>query len=489
VFETAELGRSIEKSEYSARVPGLRTELLQLQRKLEPADFPVIVLLNGVDGAGRSETLNLLHEWLDTRYLVTEAFGPPTDEERQRPEFWRYALSLPPRGKIGIFVGNWYTMPILGRTYGDVRRKAFEQSLARIRAFEKMHADDGALFVKFWLHIGKREQRKRLKKLASERATRWRVTPQDWKNHALYDRFVDVSAQALQATSSGEAPWNVVESADERYRNLTVAETLRDRIRVQLEARKSVEAPRPPDPNVPDPSTVLDALDLSQKLDKEEYEKKLEALQGRLNRLARRLAKQQKSAILVFEGWDAAGKGGAIRRLVHALDARQYRVIPVAAPSDEEKSHHYLWRFWRQLPRLGRFTIYDRSWYGRVLVERVEGLASEPEWRRAYAEINDFEDQLVDHGTILCKFWLHVSREEQLRRFEERRREPWKYYKLTPEDFRNRDKWNLYEGVADEMVERTSTQRAPWTLVEAEDKRFARIKVLETVTAALKAAL
>ena len=489
MFETAEVGHKIEKEDYVARVPGLRTELLQLQRRLEGADFPVIVLLNGVDAAGRGETLNLLHEWLDTRYLVTEAFGPQNEEDRQRPEFWRYALALPPRGRIGIFAGNWYTPPILERAYKYIGRSRFQQSLARIRAFERMLADDGALLLKFWLHIDKAEQRRRLKRLARSRATRWRVTALDIEHHALYNRFVKVSSEALQATSTGEAPWVVVESTDERYRDLAIAEKLRDEVRSRLDAPKPSAARRAVDSDASDPATILDALDLSKKLDKPSYVSELAELQGRLNGLARRLAKKQKSAILVFEGWDAAGKGGAIRRVVHALDARQYRVISISAPSDEEKSHHYLWRFWRHLPRLGRFTIYDRSWYGRVLVERVEGLASQPEWRRAYGEINAFEDQLVDHGAILCKFWLHVSREEQLRRFEERKREPWKYYKLTPEDLRNREKWNLYEGVADEMIERTSTAKAPWTLVEAEDKRFARIKVLRTVTNALKAAL
>ena len=201
------------------------------------------------------------------------------------------------------------------------------------------------------------------------------------------------------------------------------------------------------------------------------------------------MARQRRSATLVFEGWDAAGKGGAVRRVVQAMDAREYRIIPVSAPTDEEKAHHYLWRFWRHLPRLGGTTVYDRSWYGRVLVERVEGFASRAEWMRAYQEINDFEEQLVDFGIVLIKFWLHISNEEQLRRFREREEMPWKRHKITPEDYRNREKWAEYELAANDMIGRTSTEYAPWTLVEGNDKRFARVKVLETVVERLAADL
>jgi polyphosphate kinase 2 (PPK2 family) len=224
-------------------------------------------------------------------------------------------------------------------------------------------------------------------------------------------------------------------------------------------------------------------------VDKAEYEERLEALQRKFGRLARELVPSDRGLIVVFEGWDAGGKGGCIRRMIRALDPRHYRAIPVSAPTDEELAHHYLWRFWRQLPPRGRITFYDRSWYGRVLVERVEGLAREAEVLRAYKEINDFEEQLVDAGIVTVKFWLHISSEEQLRRFEARARDPWKKHKLTPDDYRNREKRNLYESAANDMVERTSTEFAPWTLVEAEDKRYARLKVLETTCDKLEAAL
>jgi polyphosphate:AMP phosphotransferase len=489
MFETAELGRSVEKAEYEARLPALRTDLLKLQRELEPANVPVIVLLNGVDGGGKGEVLNTLHEWLDTRDLVTHAFGPPTDEERQRPEFWRYWMALPPHGKIAVLPGNWYTEAIVGRVYRRIKRRRLELMITRINAFEQTLIDEGALVIKFWLHISKRDQRRRLKKLEKSRATRWRVTDLDWEHHGLYGRFKQISARVLSETSTGESPWTVIEGTDERYRNLAIGEHLLERLRERLRSATARPKPRALDPNVPDPETVLDRLDLGKKLEKERYDEALELFQGRLNLLSRKLAERQKSAILVFEGWDAAGKGGVIRRIVQALDARQYRVIPIAAPTEEEKSHHYLWRFWRQLPRLGRFTIYDRSWYGRVLVERVEGFANEREGMRAYKEINDFEEQLVEHGAILVKFWLHISREEQMRRFEARQKEPWKFHKITQEDFRNREKWNLYEGAANEMLARTSTELAPWTLIEAEDKRYARVKAIGGVCSALEKTL
>jgi polyphosphate kinase 2 (PPK2 family) len=212
-------------------------------------------------------------------------------------------------------------------------------------------------------------------------------------------------------------------------------------------------------------------------------------LQGELNRLGRRANRARTGTIVVLEGADAAGKGGAIRRITAALDARQYRVIQIAAPTDEERARHYLWRFWRHLPRLGRFTIYDRSWYGRVLVERVEGLAREAEWMRAYKEINEFEEQLVEHGIVLVKLWLQISDAEQLRRFQEREQTPWKQYKITDEDYRNRAKSHAYEAATNEMIERTSTDYAPWMLISAEDKRSGRVQVLRTLCDRLGAAL
>jgi len=488
MLKSAELERVLSKRDYDAALGDLRTSLLKAQAELEQAKFPVVVLINGADGAGKAETLNLLNEWLDARYVRIEAFGKPTEAESARPEFWRYWMSLPRAGQIGLFLGSWYTMPILDRVMGSRKPRAFEQALLRINSFERTLADDGALFVKLWFHVSKKAQKRRLK--AEERATSTRllVSKRNWRHHEHYDQFIAITERVLRETSTGHAPWTVIESGDDRYRNFTAGVTVLEQIQRRLAVRRVSDEPKA-QPEIADPTTLLDRLDLSLKLDKSAYEKRMAELQGTLGGLARKLKQRKRSAIFLFEGWDAAGKGGAIRRLVWALDARQYRIIPISAPTDEERAQHYLWRFFRHLPRRGRITIYDRSWYGRVLVERVEGFTSEESWRRAYKEINDFEEELTRDGIVLVKFWLQISPEEQLRRFQEREREPWKQHKITAEDYRNRQKTHQYEAAASEMISRNSTEYAPFTLVEAEDKHYARIKVMETVCARLERAL
>ena len=488
MLKSAELGRALSKQDYDAALGDLRTSLLKAQAQLEQAKFPVIVLINGADGAGKAQTLNTLNEWLDARFLHTEAYGKPSESERARPEFWRFWMTLPKAGEIGLFLGSWYTQPILDRVMGGGKPRALEQALVRINAFERTLADDGALFVKLWFHVTKKVQKHRLKAEERAKSTRLLVSKRNWRHHERYDEFVSVTERVLRETSTGHAPWTVIESADDRYRNLTAGLIILEQLQHRLATRRTADAPQA-QPEIADPTTLLDRLDLSLKLDKPVYEKRMAELQGALGELARRLKKRQRSAIFLFEGSDAAGKGGAIRRLVWALDVRQYRIIPVAAPTDEERAHHYLWRFFRHLPRRGRITIYDRSWYGRVLVERVEGFTSEESFRRAYKEINDFEQELVRDGIVLVKFWLQISSEEQLRRFQAREREPWKQHKITAEDYRNRQKTHQYEAAAAEMIARNSTEYAPFTLIEAEDKHYARVKVLETVCERLERAL
>lgn len=480
MLKSAELGRALGKQDYEAALGELRTNLLKVQAELEHVKFPVIVLINGADGAGKSETLNTLHEWLDARYLRSEAYEAPTEEERERPEFWRYWMWLPRAGQIGIFLGSWYTRPILEHVREGGKARHFDQALARINAFERTLTDDGALFIKLWFHVSKKVQKERLKATEKAKNTRHLVRPSEWENHEHYDDFISVTERVLRETSTGQAPWTVIEAGDDNYRNLTAGYTILERIQHRLATRSVSDAPRP-EPEIADPVTLLDSLDLTRKLEKPEYEARLAEYQGKLGKLALKLKKKERSAIFLFEGSDAAGKGGAIRRLVWALDARQYHIIPVSAPTDEERAHHYLWRFFRHLPRRGHITIYDRSWYGRVLVERVEGFASEDAVARAYKEINDFEQELTRDGIVLVKFWLQISPDEQLRRFQDREREPWKQHKITAEDYRNRGKTHQYEQAASEMIARNSTEYAPFTLVEAEDKRYARIKILETI--------
>lgn len=492
MFESAELGHKIDKAAYDAEVPQLREALLDAQMDLaKSAKFPVIILVGGLDGAGRGETVNQLNEWMDPRFIQTHGMGEPSDEELDRPMMWRFWRELPPKGRIGVFLGSWYTWPILNRVEGHTKTADLIQSLERAKRLEKMLADEGALILKFWMHLSKDRQEKRLKLLEANPKTRWRVTDRDWKHFKQYDKFRAIHERVIRHTSSAEAPWTIIEGYDPRYRSLTIGKVILDAIRKRLDEADispvEVVAP-PPLPSI-DRLNVIKALDLGQKIDKKAFKDELEKYQGKLALLTREAKFKDITVIAMFEGNDAAGKGGAIRRITGALDARYYNIIPVAAPTEEERAQPYLWRFWRHIPRRGRVTIFDRSWYGRVLVERVEGYCSTADWMRAYSEINDFEAQLVRHNIIVVKFWLAISKEEQLERFNAREKIGFKRFKITDEDWRNREKWDDYERAVCDMVDRTSTEIAPWTLIEANDKNFARIKVLKTLCRQIEEAL
>ncbi len=491
MFESAEVGNKIRKAEYQAAVPELRTAVLELQHELAASTLSVVVLVGGVEGAGKEEIVNLLMAWMDARGVEVHAMWDTSDEERERPRMWRFWRVLPPKGKIGVLFGSWYTQPIVDYAYDRIDESRFERELHEVVEFERMLTHEGVVVIKFWMHLSKKIQEKRLRKLHKRPETAWRVTPITRKFFKKYDTFARISEQALRLTDLPFAPWRLVEATDERYRNLTVVRTLLGAVRAALDAHKPPPGKRTAKPPLPEPQpyNVIRNLDMSKALGPGDYKQHLARLAPKLNGLTRRLADERRGMILLFEGPDAAGKGGAIRRLTEAMDARIYQVTSVAAPTDEEKAHPYLWRFWRALPRLGRVTIYDRSWYGRVLVERIEGFCAEPDWRRAYSEINAFEQQLCDYGVLLCKFWLAISADEQLQRFADRKETPYKQYKLTEEDWRNRAKWDAYEAAACDMVARTSTDLAPWTLVEANDKLWARIKVVRTVCDRLEAAL
>lgn len=496
MFEDAELGHTVSKGEYAKRSAELRDALLEAQYALKDSKqkFPVIVLIGGVEGGGRGETVNALTSWMDPRHVEVNGIGDPSDEERKRPRFWRYWRALPVAGKIGIFFGSWYTWPIVNSVMEEKKPhwSRLERRVSEINRFEEMLANEGALIIKFWFHLSRKAQRKRMKELKKDPLTRWRVTSKDEAFFKRYDRFVDVSSHVLEETSRPHAPWIVVEGADRRYRELTVAQQLLDALTHRLNSPKVASpAASMPDlsPRVDTKRTVLTELDLTKKLTKVTYEKDLEKWLGKLALITRHKRFKDHSAVVAFEGNDAAGKGGAIRRLVGAFDARMVRVIPIAAPTDEEKSHPYLWRFWRHLPRKANLAVFDRSWYGRVLVERVEGFCAASDWQRAYSEINDFEEEMSGHGIVVVKFWLAISKEEQLKRFKERESVSFKHFKITDDDWRNRKKWDAYASAVCDMVTHTSTADAPWTLVEANDKHHARIKVLRTLHERLEAAL
>ncbi len=492
MFESAEIGHSISKDDYAREEPVLRSRLLALQYALlAKSTFPVIIIVGGVDGAGKGETLNVLHEWMDPRHIVTTAFGEMSDEERDRPRMWRYWRALPPKGRIGILFGAWHTDPIVDRVTGKISEDELFRATERIVRLERMLVDEGALVLKFWFHLSKKAQKSRLNALEADPKTRWRIAESDWKHFKIYDKFRAVSERALRNTGTAHAPWTIVEGTDPNYRYLTVGRAIAEALERRLD--EAVAAPEPPPVPMPPPPadgrTVLSTLDYSRTLPRKDYQRTLEKQQGRLNLLTRHKRFAERSVIAVFEGMDAAGKGGAIRRVVWGLDARQYRVIPIAAPTEEERAQPYLWRFWRHLPRLGRVTIFDRSWYGRVLVERVEPFASDAEWMRAYSEINDFEEQLSEAGGIVVKFWLTITPEEQLARFHAREASPFKSFKITPEDWRNRERAAEYDHAVCDMIERTNTAMAPWTVVPANDKYFARIKVIKTICERIDAVL
>ncbi|MDB6144585.1 MAG: pvdS1 [Pseudomonas sp.] len=491
MFESAEIGHAIDKETYDAEVPALREALLAAQYELQhQARFPVIVLINGIEGAGKGETIKVLSEWMDPRLIEVRSFDQQTDEELAHPPAWRYWRQLPAKGRMGIFFGNWYSQMIQGRVHGLFKDAVLDQSINGAERLEKMLVDEGALIFKFWFHLSKKQMKTRLKVLDEDPLHSWRISPLDWQQSKTYDKFVRFGERVLRRTSLDFAPWHVIEGADPHYRSLTTGRLLLEGMQAALARKPSRQAPKTvgPLPTNTDELSLLNSLDMTLHLDKEDYEEQLITEQARLSGNLRDKRMRKHALVAVFEGNDAAGKGGAIRRVAAALDPRQYAIVPIAAPSEDERAQPYLWRFWRQIPARGKFTVFDRSWYGRVLVERVEGFCSPSDWLRAYSEINDFEEQLKDADVVVVKFWLAIDEKTQLERFEAREKIPFKRYKITDDDWRNRKKWPQYREAVIDMVDRTSTEVAPWTLVEANDKHWARVKVLRTINDALEAA-
>jgi polyphosphate kinase 2 (PPK2 family) len=427
--------------------------------------------------------------------LRVHPISAPLENELLRPFLWRFWLKLPEAGCMAIFDRSWYGRVLVERIDKLCTKKEWRQAYEEINQFERQLTDDGMVIVKFWLHISKKEQKKRFKKTEKDPLLSWKITDEDWKHHKQYNDYLQATEEMLERTSTSNAPWTVVESTDRRYRRVKIYQTLCSAIQEGLIKRKQrdqADEPIPSPVEVPalqEVPTVLETVDLSKELAKEEYEKKLPKYQVRLRELEFECYRYRLPVMIVYEGWDAAGKGGNIRRVTNHLDPRGYSVIPIAAPKGDETQHHYLWRFWRHIPKAGHLAIFDRSWYGRILVERVEGFCTEVEWRRAYQEIREFEQQLVNFGTVVVKFWLHISAEEQLERFEDRQNNDYKQYKLTDEDWRNREKWDAYHKAVVDMLRYTSTTYAPWTIGEGNCKLWARIKTLRTICEAIEQGL
>ncbi len=483
----------LSKKAYLARASELREQLVQLQVELKQAPFKVLLIIAGPEGAGRGNLLNTLAEWLDPRGVETFSYHAPTDSELAHPHQWRFWNSLPGIGRIGLYAGSWYTETLRDEARSKSALGHITQEAERIRAFENLLAEGGTLIVKVWLQLSKIAQGRRLLALRSDPATSWRVTDEDWHHHRIYDRLAETARIIRSKTDRPGAQWTIIDAQDERARDLKVGQLLLTQFRRQQRKRARLTlrggVARAVKPLRPAGLRRLQALPLDQDLSEKDYNTLREKWLGRLSRAVRAAFLAGRSIVFAFEGWDAAGKGGAIRRLTSAIDPRDYRVISVAKPTAEEKHAHYLWRFWRDIPHNGRMAVFDRSWYGRVLVERLEGFCRPEEWKRAFGEINSFERELTDHGMIVVKYWLHVSHAEQLRRFREREGTPHKRHKMNAEDWRNRKKRGAYEIAVGDMLALTDKANAPWHLVPADNKRFARLEVLRTASRQIEAAL
>ncbi len=481
MLETVVLDASLTKKAYQEAMESLELRLGEAQRRLHGTKQGALLVFEGWDAAGKGSAIGTLVRAFDPRGFKVHHVNPATEQEMFFPPMHRFWRLLPEKGNIALFNHSWYRQVLNEPLERSLDKAAFKKAYERIDAFERQLAADGMVILKFFLHISREEQAKRFRELARDPAFSWKVGREERQRHKQYDRYASHVENMLRETSRSYAPWHIIAATDRRYRDVAIAEIT---LAALEQALRDGEPPRVAMPVVkPEDSggNKLDAADLSLSVERKAYEERLPVLQEELCRLQHLCYLERRPVALVFEGWDAGGKGGAIRRLTRKLDPRGYEVIPVGAPEGEETRKHYLWRFWRALPKAGHFTIFDRSWYGRVMVERVEGLALASEWERAYAEINEFEADLLDYGMVLCKFWMHISKEEQLRRFEARRDTPGKEWKITEEDWRNREKWDPYKEAVCDMLARNSPPGAPWTVIEGNDKCFARLKVLSVV--------
>ena len=487
MLERVNLKQIVTKEEYQPEADRLRHEISVLQQTVKKAKLPVIVLFEGWGAAGKGSKIAKLILNLDPRGFAMYSMTRPTPEEQRYPFLKRYWEKIPQRGDFSIFDRSWYQELSVYALENDLSVKEIKKRASEIEVFERQLRDDGYLIVKFFLHISNKEQKKRLKELEADKHRSWRVTKQDWKQNDDYDRYYKAFDRMLEETSFEWAPWHVVPCEDRRTSMLSIYRTIVHEIQNALDAKAARDAkpPMPQDaPIVVSPKIhlvdvpKLQEVPLNQHVEEETYRKELDRLQKRLHHLAHRLYQEKIPVVIGYEGWDAAGKGGNIKRVAAALDPRDYQVLPIAAPDKGEFNRHYLWRFWKRLPKSGHIAIFDRTWYGRLMVERLEGLCTSDDWHRAYQEINEFEKELIDWGALVVKFWIQIDKDEQLRRFNDRANTSEKQWKLTDEDWRNREKWDLYEGAINDMLRYTSTDYAPWQIIESQDKRFARIKAL-----------
>ncbi|OPX75546.1 MAG: Polyphosphate kinase 2 (PPK2) [Methanoregulaceae archaeon PtaU1.Bin059] len=482
--------RELDDDQYHAIHDSQRTRLGELQRKAHNLALPVVILFEGWYGSGISMMVRDLNRTLDPRGFSYHPIAAPGPLARDHHFLWRFWIRTPAKGRIAIFDRGWYARTILDRMDPRSESRVSGPHVDEILGFERALADSGVALVKIFLHISKKEQKQRLKGLKKDPLTMGYLEG-DLDRYIKYREYHRLVEDLLTRTSTDFSPWHVIDAAEKKYTTVTVFDTITRRLeeaigepakvnthtgKLQINRGKNQSQKG---------SSALGGADLTLSLDRTEYDLRMNSLGKALAECQIRLYQEKIPLILVFEGWDAAGKGGNIMRVTRSLNPRGYAVMPVGPPDAGERAHHYLWRFFPALPARGHITIFDRSWYGRVLVERIEGLCTEDEWTRAYREIREFEGSLVKDGAIIRKFWLHIDRDEQLRRFREREADPSKQWKITEEDWRNRGRWDEYKEAVEQMIQCTSTPEAPWVVVEANDKYYSRVKTLQVIVDAI----
>ncbi|WP_340820735.1 polyphosphate:AMP phosphotransferase [Methanolobus sp. WCC4] len=486
MLENVDLSKKLSKKDYDNVIDELQIHIGELQRKAWKMDIPVIIVFEGWHASGMTEIINRFLLALNPMGFDLYTTGKPCHQEEQKPLLWRFWIKIPKKGSIAIFDRSWYRRAIIehdGKGKADSR---MPKCLDGITYFERQLTDEGYLLIKFFLHVSKEEQERRYQELKRDGVPLFIVEEEELEYLNEYDRHLPMIEGILERTDRAHAPWTIIEAEDRNFATVKVlAKTIESIESKIVEVENTVKATQGHHPEnciIPNiDSSILEKVDMDKSLTFKEYKKQKKACQKKIAKLQYELFRNQIPLIVVFEGWDASGKGGGIKRFAQKLNPRLYRVTPVGVPSEYDLAHHYLWRFYNEIPEAGHIGIYDRSWYGRVLVERVEKLCNTHEWKRAYREINEFEETLTNYGAIIIKFWTHIDKGEQLNRFKQRENTAHKQWKITPDDWRNREKWDLYLNAADEMLQKTSTTRAPWTIVEANDKYYARIKILETI--------
>jgi polyphosphate:AMP phosphotransferase len=481
--------------EFGSSLPKLKDELGVLQRSLRDAGIPVIVVLEGWNAAGITMSVNEVIQALDPRGFSLHSIDRPTEGERARPFLWRFWVRTPNRGRIALFARSWYSRALVEEFDNFSWKKNFRQLVDSINNFERQLNDDGALVIKFFLHIDKDEQKRRLLERERNPLTAWLVTPRIWEFHYHYETHFSLIDEFIEKTNNDEAPWQIVEATDRNYTIHKIYSTLIKKIEKRLDESgagidESKKLKKIKKAEKQDLSPVKRRTSASKSYSKDECETLFRSLQADMTERNHLLLKRKIPFIIVYEGWDASGKGGNIIRLARYMNPLGYDVIPVMAPNSFEKDHHYLRRFIQYFPKAGHVAIFDRSWYGRVLVERVDGLCSEYDWQRAYREINEMEQDYVESsGGGIVKFWLDIDKDVQLKRFQQREEDPLKQYKITEDDWHNREKWDLYDVAVNDMLARTNTSYAPWTVIESDEKWYARVKAIKSVISGIDSLL